>query len=113
MTIDYLVGSREQEQELYGFDERETWNLDLKAAEWLYSHVKMYDEINIINTSFHKFIYKDVEYTQQQLIDKLLENLSYYLINHDTCDFAKEKESYIRLQEAFRIFAEILPAMWW
>jgi len=44
-----------KQRKKYGFDERETWSLDFTSATWLYSHLKMYLKVNIVNLTFHKF----------------------------------------------------------
>lgn len=56
----------------YGFDQREIYNLDHTFAEWLYCRLKMYDDLNFIDTSFHKIEWNGESVTMQQAIDTLL-----------------------------------------
>ena len=57
------------------------------------------------------------EYEKKQIscgegIDLILEYLESYLIDEDI-DFDKESLSYPLAREAFRIYGEILPSLWW
>lgn len=100
-----------KQRKQYSFDERETWNMDHIFAEWLYSHVKMFDEKNNIDTSFSKFIINGKEKTLQECIDYILRACEYYL---KLKPWSKYEAQGIRtLQKAARVWAEILPAMWW
>lgn len=95
------------ERELYGFDNRETWNLDSIFAEWLYSHLMMYRETCIVNLSFYKWTFQGKEYTQEEAINVICKLCKNYILD---CD---DKENIVGLQNATRLFADILPAMWW
>ena len=61
-----------KEREEYGFDNRETWNLDRIFIEWIYTRVMMYKECCILDLNYHKFAYKDLELTESEIIDKIL-----------------------------------------
>ena len=91
----------------YGFDDRETWNLDMIFCEFLYSHLMMYKEIGgkVIKTDFHKFDHNGTEVTQGEAIDIILEACKDYLLDMDnSCDV---------MQDAMVLWGKILPAMWW
>jgi hypothetical protein len=101
-----------KEREIYGFDERETWSLDYSLELWLYERLSMFNEITegTINKTFHKFIYKDKEITQQDCIDMILENLKYIL----TEDEYKDRELYYNSkQEIYEILALCHNSLWW
>ena len=103
-----------KERETYGFDQRETWNLDHQFVEWLYSHLKMYDEVNCVDTSYHKFQIGEKELTQQECMDYILAACETYLIkSKDALPFDEEQKYVEEMQEAIKIWAVILPAMWW
>lgn len=53
----------------------ECWNLDLALVKWLNEHLKFFKEqVNeIVNLEYHTYIYNDKEYTQLQIIDRLIE----------------------------------------
>lgn len=103
-----------EERKIYGFDERETWSLDHYFVEWLYSHLMMYMETGgtVIDLNYHKFNFAGKEYTQKEAIDYILYACKEYLLCDDIyC--GNTGELIPNTQKAIRLFAEILPAMWW
>ncbi len=102
----------EQERKIYGFDSRETWNLDSMFAEWLYTRCKMYLEqaSGKINLEYHKFQYDGKEYTQRQMIDMIIENCEFFIKNRYG---EEEAKAYEKMKEAAKMWAEVFPAMWW
>lgn len=103
-----------EERKIYGFDERETWSLDHYFVEWLYSHLMMYMETGgtVIDLNYHKFNFEGKEYTQKEAIDYILYACKEYLLCDDIyC--GNTGELIPNTQKAIRLFAEILPAMWW
>lgn len=103
----------EKEREIYGFDSRETWSLDYVFYMWLYERLKMYIEYagEIVNLNFHKFVYKEKEYTQLELINMMIERLESYFKKGDL--FVSSEEEYEPIKEIGEIWALVLPAMWW
>ena len=103
----------EKEREIYGFDSRETWSLDYVFYMWLYERLKMYKEYagEIVNLDFHKFVYKEKEYTQLELINMMIERLESYFKKEDL--FVSSEEEYEPIKEIGEIWALVLPAMWW
>ena len=103
----------EKEREIYGFDSRETWSLDYVFYMWLYERLKMYIEYagEIVNLNFHKFVYKEKEYTQLELINMMIERLEFYFKKGDL--FVSSEEEYEPIKEIGEIWALVLPAMWW
>lgn len=103
----------EKEREIYGFDSRETWSLDYVFYMWLYERLKMYIEYagEIVNLNFHKFVYKEKEYTQFELINTMIERLESYFKKEDL--FVSSEEEYEPIKEIGEIWALVLPAMWW
>ena len=96
-----------EERKEYGFDNRETWNLDRIFIEWIYTRVMMYKEYTIVNTDFHKITYKDNKITQGQAIDKILELAKQSLLSND------EELFYENSREICDLWKEVLPCMWW
>jgi hypothetical protein len=47
---DHREGQWLETIEEHGFDERDTWNLNYTLALLIYPRLKMYDEVNCINT---------------------------------------------------------------
>lgn len=97
-----------KERKEYGFDNRETWNLDRIFIEWIYTRVMMYKEYTIVATSFHKITYKGNEITQGQAMDKILELAKEILLDMDN-----NKLFYNNSREICDIWKEVLPYMWW
>lgn len=97
---------------IYGFDERETWDLDSCFYAWLYEHIKMYLEKadKIINLEFHKFEYEGTTYTQKELLEQICEIIEYYF--SDSFDDLEEADwNYVHNIE--KMWAVVMPAMWW
>lgn len=93
----------------FGFDERETWNLNYSIVLYIYTRLKMYDEINIVNTGFHKFEHKNRDITFQEGIDIVLKCCETYLTIDDTWS----EEFYKSSEELFEVLGKIFPALWW
>lgn len=62
----------------------ECWNLDYELIKWLNEHLKVYkeDSSKVVNMEYHKFKYKKEEYTQLQILDRLIE-ITDFLLNDD------------------------------
>ena len=79
----------------------------------------------MVDLNFHKFNYKEKEYTQLEMINMMLERLEYYF-NEDAFDnkvdeYRKQgidileanNKAYEPIKEIGEIWAIVLPAMWW
>lgn len=97
-----------KEREEYGFDNRETWNLDRIFMEWIYTRVMMYKECTIVDTSFYKVKYKDEFITHGEAMDKILD-----LAKQALLDSEKDEVWYKNLREVCDLWKEVLPLMWW
>jgi len=97
---------------IYGFPETETYDLDYTFCLWAYEHLKMYVEKAAPNVdlTYHKFTYKDKEYTEIELIEKLLQLIEEFGIKSDFCTYLDEEKKY---EEIGEIWAILLPALWW
>ena len=90
----------------YGFDERETWNIDKMFIEWIYTRFKMFKKIACIDLTFHKFHYVDKEITQEEAIDIILASCEDYL----KTSFTERK---FLSDEVCKLIFKVMPAMWW
>jgi len=99
-----------KQRDKYGFDERDTWGLDYTLILLIYPRLKMYNEINIIDTSFHKVEYEDKKYTYQECIDKILEGFEIYLTKNQL-DLNKEEEN--KINDAVILLSKIWWLLWW
>lgn len=89
----------------YGFDERETWNLNYAFYVWLYERLKMYNDINIINTSYHRFKFDGVEINMQEGIDMIL-NICEKVIQEN--DIEADEDMIVP-----RLFVGMFGLLWW
>lgn len=99
-----------KEREEYGFDSRETWNLDRTFIEWIYTRVSMYKEhaSKIVDLNFHKILYGDSEITQMEAIDKILELAAQALTEN-----SNENLYFSNLKEICVIWTNLVYHMWW
>ena len=60
---------------------KECWNLDYELIKWLNTHLKVYkkEASKIVDLEFYKFTYKKKEYTQLEILDRLIEITDYLL----------------------------------
>lgn len=103
----------ENQKKEYGFDERETWGLDFTFYCWLYERLSKYLEVAdpVVDLNYHKFTFKDKEYTQKQMIEMMLNRLVFYF-QHDM-DYDLKESDYDYVMEIPQIWAIVLPYMWW
>lgn len=94
-----------------GWPDDETWNLDYEFIKWVNSRFKKYKEEagKIVDLEFHKFQYEGKEYTQLELIDKVIKLSNEYI---DTNLLFEDKLGSIK-DEIFDIFKLIFWTMWW
>ena len=99
------------ERRKYGFDSRETWNLNSVFYIWLYEHLMMYKEkaSKIVDLEFYKFEYKGETLTQIECIDRMIEGCKLYIQDSET----EDKEVQEKIKSVAEIWALVLPAMWW
>lgn len=95
-----------KERKKYGFDERETWSMNFTMIVLLYERLNMYNEINIVNTDYHKITINEIERTQQEWIDELIRLCEMYFKDDNTEWFECSKE-------IWEIWSELSPCMWW
>ena len=101
------------ERQVYGFDSRECWNIDYTFYLWLYERLMKYleDAEPVVDLTWTKVEYNGKTYTQRELIDMMLERLKRFLTDEAFNDY--EEENFKWLHEIEKIWAVILPAMWW
>ena len=117
MAEDGRAKKWQKERDEYGFDSRETWNLDSTMIEWIYTRFKMYKEVcNVdLDVEYIKFPYTDAEgirdLSQADAIDLILDRCEKYI----KADFQEAKDMYSELfdDNFWKLFGELLPAMWW
>lgn len=100
-----------KEREKYGFDNRETWNLNTNFYVWLYERLKMYKKhaSKIVDLTFYKFEYDGETLTQIECIDRMIEGCKLYIEDDENPD----KEVQKKIEDVAKIWAMVLPHMWW
>ena len=121
-----------EQRKTYGFDEKETWNLNYTYITWLYSHLKFYLDYTPVDLTFHKFkvpileerkkkrkensFFKEVakELTQEDAIKLALEYMESYLSYLSEDPFLEHEMKQIeKVKCALKIVAEIFTVLWW
>lgn len=112
-SIDKRQVKWEKERDIYGFDERETWNLDYSFQLWLYERLKMYKKVSnvALYDELNSVEYNGKSYPMGVLIDMMLERLEAVLTGKIDPDSSTENFNYVH--EIEKIWAVIMPAMWW
>ena len=96
-----------EQREIYGFDERETWDMSYSFFCWLYERLMMFKDIDFIDLDFHKFEVNGIEMTQRECIDKMLDNCKEIIV-----DGSVNLKTDLR-EEVLNIWKECINAMWW
>ena len=114
-NFDKRVPYWKKERKLYGFDSRETWNLDRTFIEWLYSHCMMFKEhaIQVIDLKQPVFLHNNVPYTLIEAIDYIIDATKKWLLDTEFNVENSYDKRYEKVKDAVHLWAEILPAMWW
>lgn len=143
------VGRQElfkSQRQTYGFDERETWDLDHTSVLWIYAHLKryldwacveLYDEevchmynVKVVSKDqFGNYLYdwidietkSGVNYRELRLQThyeelsegKIIELICEYLEQYIQADFIDNRLELALAQHAIKLYAEILPSLWW
>ena len=101
----------QKQREIYGFDDRETWSLDCAFYCWLYERLKMYLDVNFVDLTYHKFEYEGDILTQAECIDRMLKGCELYFKHGDS--WSVNEEDWKIISDVGKIWAIVLPAMWW
>ena len=99
----------EDQRRIYGFDEREIWSLDATFIYWLYERLRMFDEVNCINTDFHTFDISGETLTQQECIDTMINKCKDYITHRGVDD----DYTYNLKNEILDIWKACIHHMWW
>ena len=94
------------QREIYGFDVRETWNIDISFYCWLYERLMMYLEVTDADLTYRKFDYNGETLTHKQCIDKILAGCKYAL----TSNFLEDEKI---IDDIAHLWALICRHTWW
>jgi len=84
--------------------------MDFTFKLWLYERLSMYNEVNGVDTSFHKYEFKGEIITFQECIDRMLDGLKIELIIDEYRRTDEQKE---KVEDIVNIFALCLHSLWW
>jgi hypothetical protein len=112
-TNDGRIDKWKKEREEYGFDSRETWAMEYNFKLWLYERLMMYNEINCVDTSCHKFEYKNQTITQQDCIDRILEGLKLDLTSKQYDESSEKEEINEKIEDVLPLFNLCFHTLWW
>lgn len=102
----------DQQIKEWGFAEYETWSMDFMFFAWLYERLKVFMEVNCIDLDFHKFEFDGKEYTQRELINKMIEGCEIALTGGYK-DYHLEEEKQKKMDDVVKIWAVVFSVMWW
>ena len=93
----------------------ETYNVDYELIKWLNEHLKMYLEIagKKIDLDYHKFNFRGKEYTQRELILKLIADTDYLLLDYWENVFSNSSKMEKAKNEMYSILMLIHWSLWW
>lgn len=84
------------------------WNLDVSFIYWLKERLPVFlkDASSVVDLNCRKFIYKDKEYTQEEIIKRMI-----VLINLMGNDYAFSEPDYA--DELLDLWKLVFRRMWW
>ena len=82
----------------------ECWSLDYNFIVWLNQHLK-------VNIEYHKFEYQGQEYTQKQLIERMIELSDNLIEDEHYFDWSEQYSS--MTNELLDIFKLCFQTLWW
>ena len=91
----------------------ECWNINYSFIKWLHQHLKVYKEDagKTVDLTYHKFNYKDKEYTQLEIIDRLIELTDALIFEEKYFDMKEETDA--KVKEMLDLFVLVFPTLWW
>ena len=95
-----------------GWDDSDCWNLNYQFVKWFHQHLLVYKEqaSKMVDLEYHKFNYNGYEYTQLQLINKLIVLTAEYM--EDEAEDNWNDLNSIK-NEILDIFKLIFWTLWW
>ena len=92
---------------------KECWNLDYELVKWLNEHLKVYkkEAIKVVNLEYYKFEYKRKEYTQLEILNRLIE-ITDVLLETDYFDCDISKTNGLK-NEMYDLLKEVHWQLWW
>ena len=93
-----------------GFDEREVYTLNYMWHLWLYEHLNMYLQVADGIPVKNEFKYKNKIYTQEEIIQMILDRLTLELGPDTSWNTSKENIEYVN--EIENLWAVVCSSLW-
>lgn len=89
---------------------RDCWDLDKAFLIWLHERLPVYlhDAGVLVDLNYHKFIYHEKEYTQRELVVRMI-----HLLDSICAGIVDLEEEYNSINEVLEIWSLVFHAMWW
>lgn len=72
-----------EERKKYGFDNRDTWNVDVTMVALLYERLRMYVDTAPVDLTLHKFQWDEEEINQEEFLSRLIQLCEDFLKDDD------------------------------
>ena len=111
-----LLGDRierkrwKKQRKEYGFDEREVYTLNYMWHLWLYEHLNMYLQVADGIPVKNEFKYRNKIYTQEEIIQMILDRLTLELGPDTSWNTSKENIEYVN--EIEKLWAVVCSSLW-
>ena len=99
-----------KQREKYGFDERDTYSMDITFYCWLLEHLMMYNEVNNLDLDKCPIKYNEQELTLQECINRMIDGCRIALTNSNY-EFDSELKS--KVDDVVNIWAVTIHTIWW
>ena len=105
----------------YELNTKETFSLDMTILAYLYEHLVMYKEVasEIVNLNYHKFNINDEILTEEQCINRMLDDIR-VILSIDDSDYIsvedfekKDKIMTEKKNDLFDVLKECFWTLWW
>lgn len=95
--------------------QEECWSLDYHIVEWLNEHLKVYlkDANSFIDLTVHRFEYQGKEYTQLELLNKLITVTDELLEGYDDWLISRPQSAERLKDEMYNILKLLHWSLWW
>ena len=98
-----------EQEEIYGFNDIETWDLDSAFAQLIYERLMMYKEIGglVVDLSYHTIDIFDTTLTLIECIDLMIEKCKMAIKEVDSFEYTKHMDT------VWKIMKEVHGLLWW
>ena len=100
--------------EEYGFDVRETFNLWVVLAMWLYERLRYFLEVggSVINLTYHKFEIDGEKLTLQECVERMIKDCEIMIVKNEWITEDVEEMNVAR-EDLFKVLNKVYWALWW